>query len=64
MENKYLWTGLAIAVMWLAVLFPGVYGPSFQVDDVTSSVTIPIAWGLAPFAMIGSIIVGIFGFRK
>ena len=64
MENRYLWTGVAIAAMWLAVLFPGVYGPDFHVTDVTSSVSIPIAWGIAPWAMLGTIVVGIFGFRK
>lgn len=50
--------------MWLAVLFPGVYGPSFEVTSAADVVSIPTAWGIALFAMIGSIVVGIFGFRK
>jgi hypothetical protein len=64
MGNKYFWTSLAIVAMWLAVLFPGVYGPTFEVRSVTDVVSIPTAWGIAPFAMIASIVVGIFGFRK
>jgi hypothetical protein len=65
MENKYLWTGIAITSMWLAVLFIGIYGPTFEVRDVAGSeVTIPTVWGIAFLALIGTIVVGIFGFRK
>ena len=64
MQNKYVWTGLAIVAMWLAVLFPGVYGPTFEATSVTDTVSIPTAWAIAPFAMVASIVVGIFGFRR
>lgn len=65
MENKYMWTGLAIVAIWLAVLFPGVYGPTLEATSAGGDVTsIPTAWGIAPFAMVASIVVGIFGFRK
>ncbi len=65
MGNKYMWSGLAIIAMWLAVLFPGVYGPTFEISSNAGDVvTIPVVWGIAFFAMIGTVIVGIFGFRK
>jgi len=64
MENRYFWCSLAIIAMWLAVLFPGVYGPSFEVSSTTDVVSIPTASMIAPFAMVGTIVVGIFGFRK
>ena len=65
MENKYVWTGLAIVAMWLAVLFPGVYGPTFETTSAGGDVvSIPTAWAIAPFAMVATIVVGIFGFRK
>ncbi len=64
MENKYFWSSLAILSMWIAVLFTGVYGPSFEVSSGADELSIPVAWGIAFFAMIASIGVGIFGFRK
>ena len=57
--SKYVGAGLAIVAMWLAVLFVGVYGLEF----VEGSMTVNTAVMLAPFAMVGTIIVGIFGFR-
>jgi hypothetical protein len=64
-QNKYVWAGLAIAAMWIAVLFVGVYGPDIESTSAggnTSSV--PVAVVVAGCAMIGTILVAIFGFRK
>lgn len=60
MWRKYLGAGLAIVAMWLAILFVGIYGSDFVEDGTTLNTAVM----LAPFAMIGTIIVGIFGFRS
>jgi hypothetical protein len=62
--NKYVWTGLAIMTIWLAVLFLGLYGPDFTTATSDETVTIPTAWGVAPFAMIATIFVAWRGFRN
>jgi hypothetical protein len=30
MQNKYFWAALSIAIMWIAVLFIGIYGPTMD----------------------------------
>jgi hypothetical protein len=60
-----LWASLAIASMWLAVLFDAVYGPSIVVvDSPTSSTTIPSAVAVAVFAWLGSAAVARYGFAR
>jgi hypothetical protein len=64
-QNRYFWTGLSIAAMWIAVLFVGVFGPTMDAGGPTGAVGIPVALTVvAFFALIGTVIVGIFGFRK
>lgn len=51
--------------MWIAVLFVGVFGPTMDAGGPTGAVGIPVALTVvAFFALIGTVIVGIFGFRK
>ena len=65
MQNKYFWASLIIIVMWIAVLFVGVYGPTMDAGGSTGAQGIPVALTVvAFFALIGTVIVGIFGFRK
>ena len=66
MQNKYFWAGLSIAAMWLAVLFVGVFGPVFEVACARGdAVSVPVGViVVAFFAMVGTILVAIFGFRK
>ena len=60
-----MWASLAIGVMWLAVLFDAVYGPSFVSSSGggTSSTTIPSAIVVALFAFLGTTSVAKYGFR-
>ena len=65
MQNKYFWAGLGISAMWLAVLFVGVFGPSLEVTSGAETVNVPAApIAVAFFAMVGTILVAIYGFRK
>jgi len=65
MQNKYFWAGLSIVTMWLAVLFVGVFGPTMDAGGPTGATGIPVALTVvAFFAVIGTILVAIFGFRK
>jgi hypothetical protein len=64
MANKCLWAGLAIAVMWLAVIFVGLYGPSFEVTRGADVVSVPTVWMVAFFAAVATIFVGNTGFRS
>jgi len=64
-QNKYVWASLAIVAMWIAVLFVGVYGPAIESENAAGEITsVPVAVAIAPFAMVGTILVAIFGFRK
>jgi hypothetical protein len=59
-----MWASLAIVVMWLAVLFDGVFGP----DIVTSTAggdhsTVPSAVAVALFASLATWVVAKYGFR-
>jgi hypothetical protein len=65
MLPKYVWAVASIAVMWLAVLFVGVFGADFRVEGVGGDSTeIPVVWGVVPFAMVATIVVVIRGFRE
>ena len=64
MQQKYVWAAVSIAAMWLAVLFVGVFGGDLRTESINSSTEIPIVLLVSPFAMIGTILVAIFGFRK
>jgi hypothetical protein len=60
-----LWGALAIASMWLAVLFTAVYGGDFtSVNTGAQSTTVPAAVFVALFACIGSASVAKRAFRR
>jgi len=61
-----MWASLAIVVMWLAVLFTAVYGPSFVSSNGagTQTTTIPSAVAVALFAFLGTVSVAKAGFRR
>ena len=62
---REMWASLAIASMWLAVLFDAVYGPSFVSTTVGgSTTTIPSAIAVALFAWLGSASVAKYGLRQ
>ncbi len=66
MENRYLWAAVSIAVMWLATILVGVFGPLLEIRDAAGGVlTIPaLAAVVALFALIGTVSVGLRGFRQ
>jgi hypothetical protein len=58
-----MWASLAIAVMWLAVLFDAVWGPDFVSSTAGgSTTTIPSAIIVAVFAYLGTRVVARYGF--
>ena len=64
MQSKYPWAGLAIMSMWVAVLFTGIYGSNIHIDDGSAGIDLPLALIIvAVFALIGTIFVGVRGFR-
>jgi hypothetical protein len=57
-----MWASLAIAVMWLAVLFDAIYGPDIVSNTVTSTTRIPSAIVVALFAYLATRVVARYGF--
>ncbi|MFH1329386.1 MAG: hypothetical protein ABIJ48_01810 [Actinomycetota bacterium] len=64
MGRKYFWGALVIITMWVAVLIVGVIGEGeFLVRQPGGEVHIPVVWGVALFALIGSWVVAAVAFR-
>jgi hypothetical protein len=63
MQPKHLLVFASIAIIWLAVLFVGVYGGDTTNESVTESTEVPIVSAVALFAMIATIVVAWRGFR-
>jgi hypothetical protein len=61
-----MWTSLAIAAMWLAVLCDAVWGPDFvsSSGSGTNTTTIPSAVFVALFAYLGTRVVARYGFDR
>jgi hypothetical protein len=59
-----MWASLAIAVMWLAVLFDAVFGPDLVSSTTTSVTRVPSAIIVAPFAYMGTRVVARYGFDR
>ena len=60
-----MWASLAIAVIWIAVLFTAIYGPDI-VDSVPggNNSTVPSVVAVAFFASIATWAVAKYGFRR
>jgi hypothetical protein len=60
-----MWTALAIAVVWLAVLFTAVFGPDLVSTTAgTNATTIPSAVIVAPFAALATWGIAKYGFGR
>ena len=61
-----MWVSLAIAVMWLAVLFDALYGPDIVSTSGagTNTTTIPSAVFVALFAYLGTRVVARYGLGR
>jgi hypothetical protein len=73
LEAKAPWAGVAVASMWLAVLFVGVFGGDIVTTNGVSQATgdlvgngsrVPSVIVVAFFALIGTIFVARWGFRE
>jgi hypothetical protein len=65
LKGKYFWGALVIIAMWVAVLIIGVVAEGeFLVDAPGAEVRIPVVWGVALFALIGSWVLAVAAFRE
>ena len=64
--TRDMWASLAIASMWMAVLFDALWGPDFvSTSGVNASTTtIPSAIIVALFAYLGTRVVARYGFGR
>ena len=60
-----MWASLAIAVVWLAVLFDALFGPDFKSSGADgSNTTIPSAIIVALFAYLATRVIARYGFGR
>jgi hypothetical protein len=65
LQAKYFWGALVIIAMWVAVLVIGVVAEGeFVVNSPGGDVRIPVVWGVALMALIGSVVVAGAAFRN
>lgn len=61
---REMWAAVAIAFMWLAVLFDGVYGSNLTSYGNGAATTVPTGPMVAFFALLGTGAVAHYGFRR
>lgn len=62
---RALWAGVSITIMWLAVLFVGVFGENIVSSTPGGSTTsVPVVVALLPFVLPATIVVARRGFRE
>ena len=67
-QSKHISAGIAIAVIWLAVLFTGILGSSLNYEserlDATITVELPIVFLVAVCAVVATIAVARRAFKE
>jgi hypothetical protein len=63
-DARDLWASMAIAVIWLAGLFLGVFGDFASTSTGGNSTTIPAGIGVSFFALFATMSVAKHGFSK
>jgi len=64
MEPKYLWAGISIVFMWVAVAIVGVFGGSYRVErGIHDATEFPIVVIVAALAVVATVFVARWGFR-
>ena len=58
------WASLSIAVIWLSVLFTGVYGPDIVISNSSGLSKIPSVIVVVVFAYLATRVVARFGFTR
>ena len=59
-----MWGGAAIAVMWLAVLFVGVFGPSIVWSNLLGNGDVPVVVMVSFIALLDTVPVARWAFRS
>jgi hypothetical protein len=61
-----IWPSLAIALMWVAVLFVGLFGPNIDTSNGagTNTSSVPSAVAIALFAFLSTWVVAHYAFRR
>jgi hypothetical protein len=61
-----MWASLAIAVMWLSVLFTAIYGPNIESNNGagTNTSSVPSAVAVALFAFLATWVVAKYAYRR
>jgi hypothetical protein len=62
LDAPALWAGIAIASMWLSVLFIGLFGGDIVSNTTSAGTTIPAGVAVAVFAMFATVPVARWGF--
>ena len=64
-EMPELWAAIAIVVIWLAVLFDGVWGPDILTHDVSGTgSSVPSVVVVAPCAVLATWLIARHAFRR
>ena len=59
-----MWASLAIAVVWLSVLFDALFGPDLVVSNASGTTSIPSAIIVAFFAYLATRVIARYGLRR
>lgn len=63
LHARAFWAGLSIIIMWLAVLFVGVFGGNILHSDASGSTSsVPVVVALLPFVLPATVVVARRGF--